>query len=110
MEVKNMIYETDEIDIAKEKAMKIITKKADKKGIVELLRVGDFFVGVEDNEKNKSMFRIIISKLQEEGFIESIHYSNKNKLIVDKLVIDSAWFETILNVIEEEENGNTNIR
>ena len=53
MEGNNMIKPIDNIDEAKIKAMKIITKKADKKGIVELLRVGDFFVGVEDNEKNK---------------------------------------------------------
>lgn len=103
-----MIYESDEIDIAKVKAMEIITKKADKDGVVELLRVQDLFAGDGTNEKAKSMFRILIGNLKDEGFITNIHYSNKSKLIVDKLEIDSAWYETIKQELEEENNGQTN--
>ena len=43
------------------------------------------------------MFKYLVKELQDEGFIEEIHYLNKDKLIVDYLKIESAWFETIKN-------------
>ena len=92
-----MINATDNKNEAKIKAMRIIASKADKKGVVGLLRVSDFFTGTEYDSQNKTMFKYLVKELQDEGFIEEIHYLNKDKLIVDYLKIESAWFETIKN-------------